>query len=328
MPYAKRQIPRLLLPALAAVAIALPATAASGIAHLPSAARGCGSTAATAIAAVDTAVAQGIYEQELHSREVSRDVGHVTSSQALLVALESGSEAAVREAVHAIVYTPHWHIVRLRVVKAGRVIADVGGPDVIAPLSGTLRAKGRPLATYVMSVQDDLGYVKLVSRFIGIPVDLYRDGAFLMGTLQPAPPPSSGERTVMIHGSSYLLRLLSASAFPSGSLRVALLIPIPSSALAAESCAAVTLAAWGNVAMHIAARLQPLQDHYQALVDVLHGTTGGPAYVRSGAKPLAGGHLPSHLPVRGLVSYGGRTWSVFSWEPMPPARVYFLTPVF
>jgi len=326
MPDFKRKTPRLLLPALAAVAIAVPASASPGTTPR-TASPGCGPAAASAIAAVDTVVAQDIYEQELHSREVSRDVAHVTGSQALMSALVSGSEAAVREAVHAIVYTAHWHIVRLRVVKAGRVIADVGGPDVLAPVSGTLQSKGRALATYVMSVQDDLGYVKLVSRFIGVPIEIYRDGAFLMGTLQPAPPPSSREKATTIHGSSYLLRFLSASAFPSGSLRVALLIPSPSSALAAESCASVTLAAWGSVAMHIAARLQPLQDHYQALVDVLHGTTGGPAYVRSGSTLIAGGHLPRRLPISGLLSYGGQTWSVFSWEPVPPARVYFLTPM-
>jgi hypothetical protein len=327
MPNAKRQLPLLLLPALAAGAIALSAAAASGTARR-AAAPGCGAAAATALAAVDTAVAQGIYEQELHSREVSRDVAHVTSSQALLSALESGSEAAVREAVHAIVYTPHWHIVRLRIVKASRVLADVGGPDVIAPVSGKLRANGRTLATYVLSVQDDLGYVKLVSRFIGIPVDLYRAGAFLMGTLTPAPPASGGERPVSIHGSTYLLRFIDASAFPSASLRVALLIPSPPSTLAADSCASVALAAWGNVAMHIAARLKPLQDHYQALVDVLHGTTGAPAYVRSGSKLIAGGRLPARLPTSGPLSYGGRTWSVFSWEPVPPARVYLLTPAY
>lgn len=326
MPDVKRQTPRLLLAALAAAAIAVPASASSGTAPR-TASPGCGRAAAGAIAAVDTTVAQDIYEQELHSREVSKDVAHVTASQALMSALVSGDEAAVRNAVHGIVYTPHWHIVRLRIVKAGRVIADVGGPNVLAPVSGTLQSKGRALATYVMSVQDDLGYVKLVSRFVGVPIDIYRDGAFLMGTLQPAPPPSSSEKPMTINGSSFMLRLLSASAFPSGSLRVALLIPSPSSALAAQSCASVTLAAWGSVAMHIAARLQPLQDHYQALVDVLHGTTGGPAYVRSGSTVIAGGHLPRHLPASGLLSYGERTWSVFSWEPLPPARVYFLTPV-
>ena len=40
-----------------------------------------------------------------------------------------------------IVYHPFWHIVRLRVLDAsGRVLADFGGPDVIAPVSGTLRS--------------------------------------------------------------------------------------------------------------------------------------------------------------------------------------------
>jgi hypothetical protein len=208
------------------------------------------------------------------------------------------------------------------------VIADVGGPDVIAPVSGTLRANGRPLATYVMSVQDDLGYVKLISRFIGIPIDLYRNGVFLMGTLQPAPRVSGTATAVRVHGSHYLLEPLTARAFPSDQLGIALLIPTPSAAVSAASCASVALATWGSIAVHIAARLQPLQAHYQALVDVLHGTTGGPAYVRAGSKLIAGGTLPAHLPTSGLISYGGRSWSVFSWEPVPPARVYFLTPAY
>jgi hypothetical protein len=323
MASAKRPVARCLIVALAAIAIAgaaLGATASSGSAPA------CGRSTTTTIAAIDTAVAQGIYAQELHSRAVSRDLAHVTGSQALLSALASDDEAAAQAAVHTIVYTPHWHIVRLRVVKAGRVIADVGGPDVIAPVSGTLRAHGRTLATYVMSVQDDLGYVKLVSRFIGIPVDLYRKGAFLMGTLEPAPRVSGTATAVRVHGSPYLLEPLTARAFPSGRLGIALLIPAPSSAVSAASCESVALATWGSIAVHIAARLEPLQAHYQALVDVLHGTTGGPAYVRAGSKLIAGGTLPEHLPTSGLISYGGRSWAVFSWEPVPPARVYFLTP--
>ncbi|MGP0100170.1 MAG: hypothetical protein ACLPUT_00915 [Solirubrobacteraceae bacterium] len=286
----------------------------------------CGPASAATIASVDGTVAQGIYEDELHSSEVNADIGHITGSQALLSALAGDNEAAVYSAVHTIVYTPHWHIVRLRVVKAGRVMADVGGPDIIAPVSGALRWKGRTLGTYVMSVQDDLGYVKLVSRFIGVPVDLYKNGSFLMGTLQHAPSTVSNGSSVRVGGASYEVQLLSARAFPSGDLRVALLIPAPTPAVSAASCPSVRLAAWGSIAMHIADRLMPLQAHYQDLVDILHGTTGGPAYVRSGSTRIAGGAVPARLPQRGIVRYGGRSWSVYSWEPVPPARVYFLTP--
>jgi hypothetical protein len=331
----KRPVARRLTLAVAAALVAAAALAATldadprptRRASSSASAPECGTQSAATVAGVDTTVAQGIYAAELQSHEVSADIAHVTGSQALLSALASNDTAAVHEAVHTIVYTPHWHIVRLRVVKAGRVVADVGGPDVIAPVTGTLRYRGRTVGTYVMSVQDDLGYEKLVSRFIGVPVDLYRNGAFLMGTLQPAPSTLRAGTSVRVNGASYLLQLLSARAFPSGALRVALFIPAPSRAVSAESCQAVRLAAWGSVAMLIAAQLQPLQSHYQDLVDVLHGTTGGPAYVRAGSKRIAGGAVPKQLPPRGTVKFGGRSWAIFSWEPVPPARIYFLTPL-
>ncbi len=286
----------------------------------------CGAASASTIAGVDTTVAQGIYTAEIHSSEVRADISHITGSQALLSASASNNEAAVYAAVHGIVYTPHWHIVRLRVVKAGRVVADVGGPDVIAPVSGTLRWKGRTIGTYVMSVQDDVGYVKLVSRIIGVPIDLYRDRAFLMGTLQPAPSAVSAGSSVDVGGASYQVQLLSANAFPSGTLRVALLVPTPAPSVSSASCTSIRLAAWGSIAMHVAARFKPLQAHYQDLVDVLHGTTGGPAFVLSGSTRIAGGAVPARIPARGIVSFAGRSWSVFSWEAVPPARIYFLTP--
>lgn len=311
--------------ALLAVAIGGGAlgVASSGSSGAPSA---CGSASTATIAAVDATVAHGIYLGELRSKEVSADLAHVVDSEALLSALEGSDTAAVHAAVHTIVYTPHWHIVRLRVLKAGHVLADVGGPDVIAPISGVLRRNGHVLGSYVMSVQDDLGYVKLVTRFIGIPIDVYRGGSFVMGTLEPPPTQPSEGQTVSVGKSSYRVRLLNAKAFPTGALRIALLIPTPAANVAAASCAAVSLAAWGSVARHIASRLQPLSSHYQDLVDVLHGTTGAPAYIYSGSTRLAGGSVPATIPQHGTVEFEGRSWAVFSWEPLEHVRVYFLTP--
>jgi hypothetical protein len=284
----------------------------------------CGAASAGTIAGVDAIVAQQIYAAELRGHEVSADIAHVIGSQMLLRALARNNQAAVSAAVHAIVYTPLWHIVRLRVERAGRVLADVGGPDVIAPISGALRWQGRTIGTYVMSVQDDVGYVKLVSRFIGVPIDLYRNGSFLMGTLQPPPAPVSSGASVSVGGRAYQARVLSAHSFPTGSLRVALLVPSPTSTFA--SCAAVRLAEWGSVAMHIADRFSPLPAHYRDLIDILRSMTDGLAYVRSGSTRLAGGTGPSRVPDRGTVKYKGRSWSVFSWAPRPPARIYFLIP--
>src|ERR1017187_8726243 len=153
----------------------------------------CGPATAATIASVDDSVAQRIYVGELSGTKVGGDIAHVTGSAELLTGLASADQREVGAAVHTLVYMPRWHIVRLRVLQHGRVMADVGGPDIIAPISGTLRLKGRTVGSFVMSVQDDVGYVKLVSRFIGVPIDLYRNGSFLMGTLQPPPATVSTE---------------------------------------------------------------------------------------------------------------------------------------
>lgn len=289
-----------------------------------SGAEACGSAGAAAISAVDVAAAGHIYTGELNGTETKADIGHVTGSPALLSAMAGSNPAAVQAAVHGLVYAPRWHIVRLRVLKAGRVLADVGGPYIIAPVTGTLRWHGRTVGSYVMSVQDDIGFVKLVSRFIGVPIDIYRNGSFLMGTLTPAPSTVSPGATVTIAGRTYRENVMQAGAFPSGSLQIALFEKEP--AVASGSCATVRSAAWGSVVAHIAGRFNPLPTHYKDLVDLVRATTNGVAFVRAGSKQLAGGAGPARLPLSGTVTYRGRSWSVFSFEPAPPARIYLLTP--
>jgi hypothetical protein len=293
----------------------------------------CGSAAASTIGAVDAAVARKIYLGELTGHEVGEDVAHVAGSAELANAVASGSPAAAHAVVHQIVYTPHWHIVRLRVVRNGKVLADVGGPYIIAPISGAVRQNGVKVGSFVMSVQDDVGYVKLVTRFVGVPIDLYGGppprlaSKFLMGTLQPAPRLPSDGATVKLHGVSYFVRVTQVNAMPNGKLHVALLVPAPAKVLAARSCAVIRSAAWGSVVKHVAARFTPLASQYQDFVGTLEGSTGGLAYVREGSLQVAGLNAgPRRLPRSGKVMYHGRPWQVFSWEPHPPARVYFLAP--
>jgi hypothetical protein len=310
------------------VDVDLPST---GHAAVPAASSArCGPATAATIAAVDDSVARRIYAGELTGTEVSADITHVKGSAELLTALESSDQPAVYAAVHRIVYTPLWHIVRLRVVQHGRVLADVGGPDIIAPVSGALRLRGRTVGSFVMSVQDDLGYVKLVSRFIGVPIDLYGaprpPGSFVMGTLKPPPASVSDGESLTIGGQSdYRAVVLSAAAFPTGSLKVALFVPTPPSTMAARGCASVRAAAWSDVAHHVAARFAPLSARYGYFRDTLQFLSGGQVFVRSGSVRLAGAG-PARVPRQGTVKYHGRTWAVVSWEATPPARIYFLTP--
>jgi hypothetical protein len=293
----------------------------------PFAGRSCGAAGAAAVTAgVDVAVARRIYTDELRGTETAVDLAHVRGYRALLAALAAHDEAAVRTAVHAIVYAPHWHIVRLRVLRGSRVLADVGGPYVIAPVVGRLRWHGRTVGTFVMSVQDDAGYVKLVSRFISVPVGLYRDGAPLMGTLRPAPSSVRDGATLSTGTGAYRTATIAARAFPTGSLGIALFVPVPSATGARQSCEAARVAAWGSIAEHVAARFHPLQRHYRDLAGLLHAVTGGRVLVRQGAADLAGGAQPRRIPNQGTVRLNGRSWPVFSWEPARGQRVYFLTP--
>ncbi len=285
----------------------------------------CGSATSVTIAAVDESVARRIYIAELRGYEVRADVAHITGSTELRTALQASDLPAIYAAVYAIVYAPHWHIVRLRVVQKGRVLADVGGPDIIAPVSGTLRAKGKAIGSFMMSVQDDLGYTKLVSRFIDVPIDLYRGGSLVMGTLQPpVSSPRNGESLTVNYGN-YRALVFNTAAFPTGALKVALFVPAPAGAFAARSCEAVRTAAWGSIASHVAARFTPLSAHYEDFRHTLQGVSDGLVFVRLGLARLAGAG-PSRLPSSGIVKYHGRRWAVYSFAPTPLARIYFLTP--
>ena len=107
--------------------------------------------------------------------------------------------------------------------QGGKLLADVGGPYVLAPVRGVLRYHGRDRRRYVMSVQDDLGYVKLETRFIGLPLVF----AARLRTLCRSParcrvPARSIPRAGLTcwKALDYQVPLVQAEAFPAGPLRI------------------------------------------------------------------------------------------------------------
>src|ERR1700682_168809 len=297
-----------------------PATIASsprapGIARTP-----CGPAAAEVLARTAGAVATRIYGGELGGSETQSDKSQVEHFTPLLAAVASGERAAVNAAVNRLVFS-HTHVVRLRVTRGGTGLARVGGPYILAPVSGTLRFHGRPVGRYVLSVQDDLGYVKLATRFIGAPIVL-RTGSHTVpveGVLAPGPASIPDHGPVSYRNTAYEGFSFNATAFPSGPLRISLLLPVPRS-LAANTCAEIKNRELGRVAQRISRRFALAPGNFSAYMKVTRTLTGGLIYIRSGARQLAGSTQPGppRLPSEGSVKYGWARYEASSLSTSTP----------
>jgi hypothetical protein len=300
--------------------------AVAGAAATPS--QPCGAQAAETLARTAGVVASRIYRNELTSSEVVSDRHQVEGYKPLLNALEGGDRTALKEAVSSLVYS-HTHIVRLRVTRGNAVLADVGGPQILAPVEGTLREHGRTLGRYALSVQDDLGYVKLVTRFIGVPMVLSSGTHVLAveGALDPGPSPIPAHGPVSYRGASYQAFSFTARAFPSGSLRISLMVPVTAS-LSRQACADIKVAELGRVAERISRRFHLSASTYPSYIQTTTSLTGGLIYIRAGSHQLAGSRPgPSRLPAHGTVSYRGASYGVFSFTAPSEAgqvRIYQL----
>jgi hypothetical protein len=315
--------------ALAAVALASCGDDAEGKSAPSIAGSPCGAATAGTLARSAGAVARRIYLRELSGTETQTDKKQVERYTPLARALASGDRAAVRAAVTSLVFS-HTHVVRLRVSRRGVVLADVGGPYILAPVSGELRFNGRVVGHYVLSVQDDVGYVKLETRFVGAPLVLHANSSRipLEGTLAPGPARIPDLGPLDYRQASYEAFSFNAGAFPTGSLRISLLVPVPSS-LAGMSCAEVKISELGHIAARTWRRFALASAPPSVFVHSVESLIGGLGYVRSGSRQLAGSTRPGPalLPEQGAVRYRGVTYGVTSFQANSAGaavRVYLL----
>ena len=173
-------------------------------------------------------VARLIYASEAGAHALTQ-VHRVQHNQPLLRAVAAHDPDATRQAVEHLL---HEHVVRLRVSAGGRLLSDVGGPYVLAPVHAPLRLNGRQIGSIVLSIQDDEGYKRLAGRLAGLDVLMYMNPTaahptLVKNSLGPAPGavPSSG--SYHYRGRTFRVYTLHAEAFPSGPLRIVVLIPIP-----------------------------------------------------------------------------------------------------
>jgi hypothetical protein len=168
-------------------------------------------------------VGERIYQEELHSPDVAATLRSMESSTTFQRAVAAGSVAATRAAILGF-FAAHIHVVRVRVTIGGRLLIDEGGPYALAPIHGTLRSGGRVVGDFEMAIQDDAGYLKLAHLFTGAQVLMRTGSRQVMGTLSPGPASAPNRGEVAYRGRTYQAYSFIGEAFPTGPLRISLLL--------------------------------------------------------------------------------------------------------
>lgn len=168
-------------------------------------------------------VANLIYEGESGPR-ARVQVRRVQAYQPLLEAVAERNPAATRTAIDILL---HKHVVRLRVSAGGKLLADVGGPYVLAPLRAPLKRHGRRIGELVLSIQDDEGYKRLAERLAGVHVVMSARGKVVKNSLGPISTPIPASGSYSYRGHAYTVFTVPAEAFPSGPLTIRVLVGDP-----------------------------------------------------------------------------------------------------
>jgi hypothetical protein len=182
-----------------------------------------GATGAQAQADTYGLVAERVYYAEHEGSKAELLLHYAERSRPFREAVLAGNARATRAAIIGF-FRSHLHIVRVRVIRGGKLLLDVGGPHVLAPIPGVIRnARGQVAAHFLLAIQDDLGFQILAHAFTGAQVAM-REGALqVMGSLSPGPTTIPGRGKVVYRGVPYQAYSFMGEAFPSGPLRISLL---------------------------------------------------------------------------------------------------------
>jgi hypothetical protein len=173
-------------------------------------------------------VAARIYHAAASGSDIEQAVRRLQASGTLVKAISAND---ARAAGAALATLQAGQIVRVQIVKAGKVFAGVGSGPAIAPVRGPISGTD---ARFVLSTQAATGYAQVTRQVTGAEV-------LLLGHAEPA---GSGARTIAgtlpaaelpvdiptrgrLHYESkrFEVTSLTGTVFPQGGLRIALLVP-------------------------------------------------------------------------------------------------------
>ncbi len=174
-------------------------------------------------------VAVRLFNAETSGTRVQQALSYVAKDPAYRRALAARDRAGMTAAVrNGFFHVRRYHMVRVLGSRGSNFVVDVGGPFVLAPASRTLRGPGgRNEGRITLAIQDDTGYIKLLTRFTGGAVILHEGRVLVPGsTFDPGPAKIPARGVVTYRGTRYDAFSFTGRAFPSGPLRISLLVPL------------------------------------------------------------------------------------------------------
>src|SRR5258708_7693730 len=170
-------------------------------------------------------VRRRIYAEGIDS-ERTASAAHLTEPPARLrKAIETGDARAAKAAARELLAPGH--LTTLDVRSARGTLVSVGG-EALTPLRGTiLGASGAPIATYMTSVWAVGGFVAEGSRVAEGLVALRAGGRAVGGTIELPRGPLLPEGSLARNGVVYQYTSFTGRTYPTGSVQIYLLKPLP-----------------------------------------------------------------------------------------------------
>ncbi len=177
----------------------------------------------TAVLGTLSDVLQRVYREGVRSERTASAEYLITHSPALRAAVESGNRAAASSAARALLATGH--MTNLRITRDSHTFISVGGA-ALAPLQGTLTsASGGPIASYEASVWADNGFLTEAGGITQGLVALREGDRSVGGSPTLAAKALASEGALTLEHAAYRYTSFPVEAYPSGALRVYVLVP-------------------------------------------------------------------------------------------------------
>lgn len=188
----------------------------------------CASPSAQARITSAVVAAERRYGQEQHGLAIHTDLRHIAADQRLVRALAAHDPSAAQAAADGQLVN---HVVRIRVLQGSRTLADANPTSFdVAGAARDIRAPdGRLLGKLRITIQDVIGFIKLVRRHDGADVALIRASRGQVRASLPAatlsPLPRAG--CVSLAGRRYVVRAFTEPSFTGEALTIWLLVSNP-----------------------------------------------------------------------------------------------------